>query len=222
MTHADPIEQLHVFAAFMLGSRDEAFAAVRDVTAQHPAAPERRLAALVRLLLVRPSPARADQFAALDDLLRAETTAPIDLRHPLVQGDVRRLTVLLSELRRSCLLGTLQGLTPERRAVFILRHVLGLSIETCAALCDTTTSAMMVSDARGRRALDGYLGTRCEHINPGNPCRCAARLGAALDRGVVQWPEHHEHDAAPLPRKTYRKVRDLYASLPRVRLPIVE
>jgi DNA-directed RNA polymerase specialized sigma24 family protein len=222
MTHADRREQLHVFAVYMVGARDEAFAAVREVTAQQPAAPERWLAGLVRLLLVRPSPGRAERFAALDDLLRAETTEPIDLRHPLVQGDVRRLSVLLSELRRSCLLGTLQGLDPERRAVFILRHVLGLSIETCAALCDTTTSVMTASDARGRRALDGYLGARCEHINPGNPCRCAARLGTALDRGVVQWAEHHEHDGAALPRKTYRKVRDLYASLPRVRLPIVE
>ncbi len=129
-----------------------------------------------------------------------------------MRGDVRRMGVLLSELKRSCLLSTLRGLPPERRAVFILRHVLGLSIETCAAVCGTTASAMTVTEGRGRRDLEGYLGARCEHMDPGNACRCAARLGNALDRGLVRWPEHHEHDA-PSPAQTFRRVQDLYASL---------
>jgi len=58
-------------------------------------------------------------------------------------------------------------------------------------------------------------------MDPGNACRCAARLGNALDRGLVRWPEPHEHDAASMQGQTFRKVPDLYASLPRVRLLIV-
>ncbi len=80
---------------------------------------------------------------------------------------------------------------------------------------------MTVTEGRGRRDLEGYLGARCEHMDPGNACRCAARLGNALDRGLVHWPEHQEHDAASLPGQTYRQVLDLYASLPHVRLPVV-
>lgn len=220
MTHTEQLEQLYVFAVYMLGSRDEAFAAVCDATALHPGAPERWLEALVRPFLVRPSTPRSNHFAELDDILRTNSTIPIDMSHPLVRGDVRRMNVLLSELRRSCLLSTLRGLTPERRAVFILRHVLGLSIETCAAICDTTVSAMTVSEGRGRRDLEGYLGARCEHMDPGNACRCAARLGNALDRGLVRWPENDEHHAAPISTQTYRQVQDLYGSLPRIRLPI--
>jgi DNA-directed RNA polymerase specialized sigma24 family protein len=220
MTHTEQLEQLYVFAVYMLGSRDEAFAAVCDATAQHPGAPERWLEALVRPFLVRATAPRANHFAELDDILRTDSTIPIDMSHPLVRGDVGRMGVLLSELKRSCLLSTLRGLTPERRAVFILRHVLGLPVETCAAVCDTTVSAMAVSEGRGRRDLEGYLGARCEHMDPGNACRCAARLGNALDRGLVRWPSHHEHDVAPLSGETYRQVRDLYASLPQVRLPI--
>jgi hypothetical protein len=52
MTHTEQLEQLYVFAVYMLGSRDEAFAAVCDVTARHPGAPERWLEALVRPFLV--------------------------------------------------------------------------------------------------------------------------------------------------------------------------
>jgi len=221
MTHTEQLEQLYIFAVHMLGSRDEAFAAVCDATAQHPGGPERWLEALVRPFLVRPSPPRTNHFAELDDILRTNSTIPIDMSHPLVRGDARRMGVLLLELKRSCLLSTLRGLTPERRAVFILRHVLGLPIEACAAVCDTTVSAMTVSEGRGRRDLEGYLGARCEHMDPGNACRCAARLGNALDRGLVRWPEHHEHDTALLPGQTYRQVLDLYASLPHVRLPVV-
>lgn len=221
MMYTEQIEPLYVFAVYMIGVRDEAFVAVCAATALHPGAPERWLAALVRPFLVRPAPPRPDRFAELDDILRTDSTIPIDLSHPLVRGDVGRMGVLLSELRRSCLLSTLRGLTPERRAVFILRHVLGLSRETCAEVCGATISALTVSEGRGRRDLEGYLGARCEHMDPGNACHCAARLGNALDRGLVRWPEHHEHDAASFPGQTYRQVRDLYASLPRVRLPIV-
>jgi len=222
MTHTEQLEQLYVFAVYMLGARDEAFSAVCDVMAQHPGAPERWLAALVRPFLVRTAAPRSNRFAELDDILRTDSTIPIDLSHPLIRGDARRMAVLLSELRRSCLLSTLQALPPERRAVFILRHVLGLSIETCAAYCGTTVSAMVVTEGRGRRDLEGYLGARCEHMDPGNACHCAARLGNALNRGLVRWPEHREHDAAPLSGQTYRQVQDLYSSLPRVRLPTVQ
>ncbi len=220
MTNTEHLEQLYIFAVYMLGSRDQAFAAVCDATALHPGAPERWLAALVRPFLVRSLP--PDRFAELDDILRTNSTIPIDLSHPLVRGDLGRMNVLLSELQRSCLLTALGGLTAERRAVFILRHVLGLSPEICAAVCGVTAGAITMADGRGRRSLEGYLGARCEHMDPGNACHCAARLGNALDRGLVRWPEHHEHDAAPLSGRTYRAVQDLYASLPRVRLPVVQ
>lgn len=220
MTKTEHIEQLYVFAVYMLGSREQAFAAVCDATALHPGAPEQWLAALVRPFLVRSLP--PNRFAELDDILRTNSTIPIDLSHPLVRGDLERMHVLLSELQRSCLLMALGGLTAERRAVFILRHVLGLSLETCVEICGSTAGAITAADGRGRRSLEGYLGARCEHLDPGNACHCAARLGNALDRGLVRWPEHHERDVAPLSGRTYRTVQDLYANLPRVRLPIVQ
>ena len=221
MTNTEHLEQLFIFAVYMLGSREQAFAAMCDATALHPGEPERWLAALVRPFLGR-STLPPDRFAELDDILRTNSTIPIDLSHPLVRGDLGRMSVLLSELRRTCLITALGGLTTERRAVFILRHILGLSSEVCAAVGDTSLNAIRTAEGRGRRSLEGYLGARCEHMDPGNACHCTARLGNALDRGLVRWPEHHEHDAAPLSGRTYRTVQDLYASLPRVRLPIAQ
>lgn len=65
----------------------------------------------------------------------------------------------LSELRRSCLLSTLQA-PAERRDVFILRNVLGLSFEICAAVCGTRAGSMAVTAGCGRRDLKRVHGPR--------------------------------------------------------------
>lgn len=221
MTHAEQLEQLYVFGVYMLGSREAAFEATCEATARHPGDPAAWLAALVAQLIPGEKTRRFDHFSELDDILRTNTTIPVDLDHPLVQGDARRLHVLLSELRRTCLITTLRSLAPERRAIFILLHVLGLSVEHCAAICDTTPNAVRVADGRGRRELDNYLGARCEHLDPGNACHCVARLGNALEQGLVAWPRHNEHDGVPFTPEVHRDASQLYAHQPRVRLPVV-
>ena len=221
MTRTEHLEQLFTFAVYMLGSREHAAPVIEEVVERYPGEPERWLAALVAPFLVKRPATRVDRFAELDDILRTNSTIPIDLDHPLVNGDARRLDVLLSELRRTCLLTTLRGLTPQRRAIFILRHVLGLSVEATAAVCETTTDAATTAEGRGRRELENYLNVRCEHLDARNTCHCAARLGNALDRGLVGWPDH-SLDASPRPERTYSAVTDLYASLPRVRLTLID
>jgi len=53
-----------------------------------------------------------------------------------------------------------------------------------ATVCGTSVVAVRTTDSR----LAGYLGPRCEHLDPKNPCRCAARLGNALEAGLTVWP----------------------------------
>ena len=221
MSNVPQIEPLYVFAVYMLGSREEAIGAVCDAMAAQPQEPAAWLAGLVAALIAAEKKRRVDHFAALDDILRTNTTIPVDLEHPLVQGDATRLAMLLSELQRTCLITTLRSLPAERRAFFILCHVLGLSIESCAAVCDTTIDGVNTTDRRARKSLDDYLGSRCEHLDPGNPCHCVARLGNALERGLVAWPDHNDHDGASLVPNVYREASLLYAGLPRVRLPVV-
>jgi len=225
MTDTQQFEQLYTFALYMIGSADEALALVRDVMAQHPNEPEAWLQALVAPFMLKKKTPRVDRFAELDDILRTYSTIPVDLSHPLVRGDIGRLNVLLAELQRTCLLTTLRGLTVERRVVFILRRVLGLSVDDCATVCGTTTAGIAVADVRGRQDLENYLGVRCEHLDAANSCHCAARLGNALDRGLVRWPEQVREVSLAgrtgSPAQTFGTVSDLYARLPRVRLPVV-
>lgn len=51
MTNTEHLEQLYIFAVYMGGSREQAFAAVCDATALHPGVPERWLTAIVRPFL---------------------------------------------------------------------------------------------------------------------------------------------------------------------------
>lgn len=93
------------------------------------------------------------------------------------------------------------------------------SVESCADLCGTTPNGIAVADVRGRQDLDNYLGVRCEHLDSANPCHCAARLGNALDRGLVRRPDHETSltERTGILPETFAKVGDLYSSLPRVR-----
>lgn len=224
MTPAEHLEQLNIFATYMLDSGDEALAAIGEVLDQHPHAPTSWLRALVAPFMLKKKAPRVDRFGELDEILRTHSTIPVDLNHPLVRGDIRRLNVLLAELQRTCLLTTLRGLTVERRAVFILRHVLGLSTEACADICGTTPNGIQVAELRGRQDLENYLGVRCEHLDPANTCHCVARLGNALDRGLIAVPKDISLDASDnqvTTRPPFSKVSDLYASLPRLRLHIM-
>jgi hypothetical protein len=222
MDQAPQIEPLYVFAVFMLGSREAAFAAVCDVMGEHVGDRDAWLPALVARLVAAEKATRVDRFAELNDILRTNSTIPVDLAHPLVQDDARRLNLLLWELQRSCLITTLRGLTSERRAVFTLMHVLDFSVETTAAACGTSVAAVRMTEGRARRDLEGYLGPRCEHLDANNPCHCAARLGNALEAGLVHWPSHDDYGGRPFCPEAHLDVIRLYSTLPRVRLPVVQ
>lgn len=221
MDQKKQIEPLYVFAVFMLGSREAAFTAVCDVMGEHVGDRGAWLPALVARLVAAEKAARVDRFTELNDILRTNSTIPVDLSHPLVQGDARRLNLLLWELQRSCLIRTLRGLTSERRAFFILMHVLGLSMADTAAACRTSVTAVRTTESRARKDLEAYLGPRCEHLDANNPCHCAARLGNALEGALVHWPSHDDYGRRPFTSVVHLDVSGLYATLPRVRLPVV-
>lgn len=218
---AQPLEPLYVFAVWMLGERQAAFEAVCNVLEQ-TLEPAQQLPALVAMLTENRRTSSVARFAELDSILRRDTTVPVDLNHPLVRGDPQRLAVLLSELERTCLMSTVQGLPPLRRAVFVMLYVMDLSIESCAEICRSNESAVRVLETRARQTIEGYLTTRCEHMDRGNPCHCIARLGGALDRNFISWPDHDEHRNVSLaPVAPHRQVKSLYANQPRVRLTVL-
>lgn len=211
-------EPLYVFARWMLGSHEAAFEAVCTAIELAPGDPAAQMRILVADLSAE-KPARVDRFEELDEILRTDSTVPLDLDHPLVRGDARRLHILMLELQRTCLMTALRGIPAVRRAVFILLHVMRLPMDECVSICESNVSAIKMLELRARKPLDGYLTSRCEHLDRGNPCHCGARLGGALEREFVAWPEHDDYSAAGEPGR-HQSVTDLYANLPRVRLPV--
>jgi len=217
---AQQTEPLYVFARWMLGSHEAAFEAVCTAIELAPGDPAAQMRILVADLSAD-KPARVDRFEELDEILRTDSTVPLDLDHPLVRGDARRLHILMLELQRTCLTTALRGIPAARRAVFILLHVMGMPMNECVSICESTVGAVKILEVRARKALEGYLTTRCEHLDQGNPCHCGARLGGALERGFVAWPEHDDYSDADEPGR-YHNVTALYANLPRVRLPVLQ
>lgn len=215
-------EFLHAFAVWMLGSRPAALDALREVTAIPDLDDVERVQKIVATLIAAEKPARIDRFAELEDILRTNPTVPVDLGHPLVRGDARRLAILLSELQRTCLLTAVRALPAGRRAVFILRHILGLSVDACAAACGTSQAAVQVTESRARKSLEDYLGARCGHLDAGNVCHCTGRLGGALEYGFVTWPTHDDHIPGARAQGPYREVTALYRQQPRIRLPVIQ
>lgn len=198
------------FAAWMAGSHAEGLA-VLEVAAVDGLALVPSLAAIYRLFeggRKRVGPG----FQALDDLLRSDPTTVVDLDHPLVQGEVRRLNVLHRELQRKCLSATLLSLPVAPRAAFVLIDILGLRHEHVAEILGNANNTR-TAYLRAERQLGGYLESRCEHMDPKNLCHCATRLGLALDRGFIDWPERPTSDA-PLDGQRRVHVRDLFAALP--------
>lgn len=213
------LESLYTFAVWMLGNREAAFEAVCAASERAPGDLDGQFVHLASDLVGVEKP-KIDHLGELDDILRLDTTVPVDLDHPLVQGDARRLGILLRELQRTCLMTTLRGLPATRRAAFILRHVLGLSLAASAVILSSSEAAVRVSDARACKALETYLFPRCEHLHRLNPCHCAARLGGALEKSFIAWPVHGEFVGSTTPGP-HPGVEALYATLPLVRLPVL-
>lgn len=198
------------FAAWMTGSRAGGQAVLEAVSAEG-GDESSRLASVLEVFVRRrrKGPGRED----LDAVLRSDPTAVVDLEHPLVRGDVRRLNVLQRELQRTCLTTTLLNLPAAPRAAFILLEILGLPRELVAEIMGSA-EALKTAHLRALRELDAYLGPRCEHMDPENPCHCATRLGVALDRGFVGWPERDDLASTPLEVRRHADVRALFTALP--------
>lgn len=198
------------FAAWMAGSAAGGAELLQRAELLPAADLPSQIAAIMRLF-----GRHNDEVADLDALLRSDPTTLLDLHHPLIRGDVRRLHVLQRELQRACLTATLGRLAPQRRAAFILREILRLSKEQAAACLEKTVSALEVAYGRAVRELEAYLGPRCEHADPDNMCHCSTRLAIAVDRGFVSYPDRDDLPGdAPLTASRRRDAYQLYAALP--------
>ncbi|MCB9570107.1 MAG: hypothetical protein H6710_23355 [Myxococcales bacterium] len=224
------LPRLYAFAYDMSGARDEAHRFLselvdqtNDEAAELLAAPipaDALLGAFARHLEKELGRRAEQSFQILDNVLRSDITRPIDINARGIDGDPRRIHLLLWELKRTCLTAVMGCLPPSVRLSFILTDILGYSPADAADLLDIKESAYRVRLTRARKRLEDYLTPRCFHVDRQNPCNCEGRLGIAFDAKFVTPPPHaldtpaEEIDSEP-PR---RDMAALYRSLPRVAL----
>lgn len=162
-------------------------------------------------------PRQAEQsFAILESILRSDVTQEID--EDLAEKP-QEVHALLWELKRSCLTAVLGCLPPSVRLSFVLVDLHGYKINQAADMLGIKESAFRVRLTRARKRLEDYLAPRCSHLDRGNPCRCAGRLGIALEAEFVRAPPHmldipeKGHDSGAASRNT----KLLYRMLPVVK-----
>jgi hypothetical protein len=215
------LDRLYTYAAYMLGDRAAALAAVRSVVAGTSPGPlPTRLQAVRTTILAHATRRRhspVDVHARLDDTLRLGTSLSMKMGPTALRSGVRRLPVLLTGFMQTCLIEAVQALPPVQREAFVLLVVLGLPEAEVIALQGETAHGFSSVKAKMFRSMDGYLGPRCGHMHPNNPCKCPNRLQGALDQNFVQLPEH-EVPGEAYPTGVYPDVRQLYGAVPPLRL----
>ena len=120
-------------------------------------------------------------FDLLDQTLRSEATRT-DVVRSLASP---KRDFLLWELKQGCMTSVVNCLSPGERAAFVLGVIMKLSDSLAAQTLDITSSAYRVRLSRAKKKIADYLAPRCEHVDPGNPCRCPARIGEALSKGFI-------------------------------------
>ncbi len=217
---AADLDRLYAYAAWMLGDRTAALAAVRSAVATsgsgslHERLPTLRTAVLAQAAAQHHTP--ASQRERLDTILRTGTSLSMKMGHPALRSDLRRLPILLTGFMQSCLIGAVQTLQPAQRELFVLLVVLGLPEAEVQELLDSPRAFSSLK-SRAMTSFEGYLGPRCGHLHPANPCQCPNRLQIALEQDFIELPEH-EATSDRYPAGCFTDFRRMFAALPALRL----
>lgn len=104
---------------------------------------------------------------------------------PLPQfADVER-DLLVEEAKVGCMTGMLLCLSRDQRIAYVLGSVFALEDTVCAEILDITREAFRKRLSRARQDLHSFMQGKCGLVNEDNPCRCARKTKAFIDRGFV-------------------------------------
>jgi RNA polymerase sigma factor (sigma-70 family) len=88
---------------------------------------------------------------------------------------------LLTEINQGCLHFMTFRLTDDQRATYIMRAVLGFSLEEIAQVLEVSEGVVKARLHRAKAKLEKYFAARCQWLNPDSPgCTCRSRVGFAL------------------------------------------
>jgi RNA polymerase sigma factor (sigma-70 family) len=152
----------------------------------------------------------ASTFSAYGAAINA--TPDLDLPDPkTVPVEV---PLLVEETKNSCTMGMLLCLDRKQRLIFTLGAILGAGDTVAAEVLEMTDDNFRQCLARARRDLHNFMNNQCGLVNRSNPCRCAKKTRALIERGhvdpgnLVFAPQHVERVRDVVP-ETIREIEDV-------------
>ncbi|MBF6329035.1 RNA polymerase sigma factor [Nocardia transvalensis] len=109
------------------------------------------------------------------------------LKDGLAAEDYRgpEATLLTREVRLTCSQAMMQCLSRDERVAFVLGEVFDLSSADAAWILGITAPAYRKRLERAKSRLGNFLNATCGLVNSQASCRCARRVGKAVDLGRV-------------------------------------
>lgn len=121
--------------------------------------------------------------------------------------------LLAEEVKIGCTQGMLLCLDLEHRVAYVLGEVFELPGEQAAWVLDVAPAAYRKRLSRARRRIRSFMEGHCGLVDPANPCRCARRVGRAIELGRVT-PERLSYADASV--TSGRAVRTAVADMERL------
>jgi RNA polymerase sigma-70 factor (ECF subfamily) len=155
-------------------------------------------------------------------ILEFRDDLPDDVRHWQNDPETRHIyDHLLSEVQKACYHFITYRLTDEQRVVYVLRVILGFSLDDIAEILDLDKNTVKARLQRAKASLKSYFSGRCQWIEGGGDCSCESRLGFALSAApeILQRVRNHPPDKSSkqIVRDTLAEVDNLdtiYSRLP--------
>lgn len=97
--------------------------------------------------------------------------------------------VLAEEVKTGCMLGMLLCLKRPERIVFLLGAVFGVNDAVGAEIMEMSRENFRQMLSRARKKVRHYMHGACGVVNPANRCRCAHKVKAFLELGMLD-PKH--------------------------------
>lgn len=93
--------------------------------------------------------------------------------------------ILVKEAKLSCMKGMLLCLEPAQRMIYILGELFEFSDATGAEIMEISKANFRVKLHRARQQLYSFMNQKCGLVNKNNPCRCAKKTVAFIEKGFV-------------------------------------
>jgi RNA polymerase sigma-70 factor (ECF subfamily) len=128
---------------------------------------------------------------------------------------------LLREIRRECYHFMTFRLSDEQRVVYVLRVVLGFSLDDISGILEIDKNTVKARLQRAKSNLSSYFSGRCQWFEGESSCNCQSRIGFALSFApdilsrLKNFP--YDNNIKTIIRSSlekFRNIDDIYKSLP--------